>query len=259
MSDAAKTRTDTRAAIVDAAAALLRESGPGAVTTRGVAERAGVQAPAIYRLFGDKDGLLEAVAEHVMSAFVTEKAASAAAAEAAAADPLADLRASWRRQIEFGLANPAVFRLLSDPERVLGSPAARTGRQILAARVHRLAAAGRLRVAEPRAVDLIHAAGVGTVQTLLATPPEQRDPALGEAMMDAVLGRILVDGPAGAADGVLAQAVALRALAPELDVLSTPERHLLVEWLDRVVGALAAAPGAVGAPGSVDHAQALPD
>ncbi|WP_338419811.1 TetR family transcriptional regulator [Streptomyces klenkii] len=33
------------------------------MTTRAVAAAAGVQAPAIYRLFGDKDGLLEAVAE----------------------------------------------------------------------------------------------------------------------------------------------------------------------------------------------------
>ncbi len=237
MSDLAKSRTDTRAAIIQAAAELLRQSGPAAVTTRGVAERAGVQAPAIYRLFGDKDGLLEAVAEHVMAAFVSDKAADAAAATAANLDPLEDLRASWRRQIEFGLANPAVFRLLSDPERVLGSPAARMGRQILQTRVHRLAAAGRLRVPEPQAVDLIHAAGLGTIQTLLATPPEQRDPGLGEAMMDAVLSRILADPPTAAPDGPLATAIALRALAPQLTVLSDPERHLLVEWLDRVTQA----------------------
>ena len=66
--------TDTRARIVDAAARLLREAGPAAVTTRGVAEAAGLQAPAIYRLFGDKDGLLEAVAEHVLATWVDSKA-----------------------------------------------------------------------------------------------------------------------------------------------------------------------------------------
>ncbi|MFI5837548.1 TetR/AcrR family transcriptional regulator [Micromonospora sp. NPDC051300] len=234
MSDGVKSRADTREAIVDAAAWLLRTSGPGAVTTRGVAERAGVQAPTIYRLFGDKDGLLEAVAERVLATFVADKAAAVAAATAAAVDPLDDLRASWRRQIEFGLANPAVFRLLSDPERASGSPAARSGRQILQTRVHRLAAAGRLRVPEPHAVDLIHAAGVGVVQTLLASPPERRDPALPDAMLDAVLGRILTAAPAEAPDGPRATAVALRALAPHLRMLSGAERHLLVEWLDRV-------------------------
>jgi AcrR family transcriptional regulator len=202
-----------------------------------VAERAGVQTPTIYRLFGDKDGLLEAVAEHVMAAFVSDKAAGAAAATATDVDPLDDLRVSWRKQIEFGLANPAVFRLLSDPERVLGSPAARRGKQVLEARVHRLAAAGRLRVPEPQAVDLIQAAGVGTIQTLLATPPERRDPSLGNAMMEAVLGRILTDAPAEAPDGRTATAVALRALAPQLEVLTDAERQLLVEWLDRITHA----------------------
>lgn len=226
-----------RAAIVDAAATLLREGGPAAVTTRGVAERAGVQAPTIYRLFGDKDGLLEAVAEHVMAAFVAHKAADVAAATAAEVDPVDDLRTSWQRQIEFGLANPAVFRLLSDPERVLGSPAARQGRQVLEARVHRLAAAGRLRVPEPRAVALIQAAGVGTIQTLLATPPEQRDPALPDEMLDAVLARILVAGADPEAGGSLAPVVALRALTPRLDMLTDPERRLLAEWLDRIAAA----------------------
>ncbi|WP_436531439.1 TetR/AcrR family transcriptional regulator [Actinoplanes sp. HUAS TT8] len=230
-------RIDTRAAIVDAAASLLRESGPAAVTTRGVAERAGVQAPTIYRLFGDKDGLLEAVAEHVMAAFVAAKAGEVEAATAADVDPLDDLRASWLRQIEFGLTNPAVFRLLSDPERVAGSPAAGRGRQILAARVHRLAAAGRLRVPEPHAVALIQAAGVGAIQTLLATPREQRDPTLGETLMDAVLARILTDTPTGVPDGPVATAVALRALAPDLDALSDSERRLLIEWLDRITAA----------------------
>jgi AcrR family transcriptional regulator len=253
VSEVVKSRADARAAIVEAAAWLLRESGPSAVTTRGVAERAGVQAPTIYRLFGDKDGLLEAVAEHVMAAFVSDKAARVAAATAADVDPLDDLRASWRSQIEFGLANPAVFRLLSDPERVLGSAAARTGRQILETRVHRLATAGRLRVPESHAVDLIQAAGVGTIQTLLATPQERRDPGLGEAMMEAVLNRILTDAPAEAPDGTLATAVALRALAPQLGALSDAERQLLVEWLDRITKAPARAAEVTETPGTANR------
>ena len=122
MTDVATTRAHTRAAIVDAAASLLQAGGPAAVTTRGVAERAGVQAPTIYRLFGDKDGLLEAVAEHVMATFVSAKTTAVAAAATAGVDPLEDLRTSWRQQIDFGLTNPAVFRLLSDPDRVRRLP-----------------------------------------------------------------------------------------------------------------------------------------
>jgi AcrR family transcriptional regulator len=237
MAELTESRGGVRATIVDAAARLLQEHGPAAVTTRGVAAAAGVQAPTIYRLFGDKDGLLEAVAEHVMATHVSAKAEVERSAAAAALDPVDNLRASWDVQLEFGLANPAVFRLLSDPERVLHSPAAASGLRVLEARVHRLATAGRLRVSEPHAVDLIQAAGVGTIQVLLATPPERRDPGLGDSMFEAVLARILVDAPAPTDAGPLATAVAFRAVAPQLDGLSDAERRLMVEWLDRVIGA----------------------
>ncbi len=71
-----------------------------------------MQAPAIYRLFGDKDGLLEAVAEHVMDGYVAEKSAHVAATEI---DPVEDLRAGWTSHVEFGLANPALFRSCTIP------------------------------------------------------------------------------------------------------------------------------------------------
>ncbi|NHA66536.1 TetR/AcrR family transcriptional regulator [Phycicoccus flavus] len=235
MTEADTPRQATRTAIVEAAARLLRDGGPAAMTTRGVAEAAGVQAPTIYRQFGDKDGLLEAVAEHVMATFVAAKVDAAAAEAAADADPLEDLRRSWARQVDFGLANPAVFRLLGDPERVVDSPAARTGREVLAARVHRLAVVGRLAVPERQAVDLIQAAGVGVIQQLLATPVEDRDPTLAGEMFEAVLGRILGAAPPPAGAGPAAAAVHLRAVVSELDALSEPERRLLAEWLDRVL------------------------
>ena len=69
--------TEVRASIVEAAARLLHEEGARAVTTRGVAQAAGVQAPTIYRLFGDKDGLVQAVAEHVMATYVAAKSVPA--------------------------------------------------------------------------------------------------------------------------------------------------------------------------------------
>src|SRR6202012_1491465 len=99
------------------------------------ADRAGVQPPAIYRLFGDKDGLLDAVAEHVMAQFAPAKTAAAQPASADGVDPLEDLPAGWRSQVAFGVANPALFRLLSDPTRVAGSPGAQQGRRVLEARV----------------------------------------------------------------------------------------------------------------------------
>lgn len=229
-------RTDTRFRIVEVAARLLREQGPAAVTTRGVAEQAGVQAPAIYRLFGDKDGLLEAVAEHTMATYVAVKATASQRESSADVDPLEDLRAGWAMQIEFSLANPAVFRLLSEPHRALQSPAIRSGMRILESRVGRLAASGRLRVGEQRAVSLIHAAGVGVIQTLLEQPPDSRDLTLADTLFDAVVQQILVDRSTGPPiAGPAAAAVTLRAGTPQLDMLSAAERRLLTEWLDRVI------------------------
>jgi AcrR family transcriptional regulator len=241
MTETTDRRSDHRASIVQAAARLLQEQGAAAVTTRGVAELAGVQAPTIYRLFGDKDGLLDAVAEHVLATYVAAKAGIVEAAEAADLDPVDDLWHGWRTQIAFGLTNPSVFRLLSDPDRAVGSPAARSGRQVLAARVRRVAATGRLRVSEQRAIDLIHAAGTGTIQTLLATPVAERDLGLSDAAFEAVLGQILVDTLDHPDAGPLSAAVALGAAAPELDMLSDSERRLLGEWLERIVAGLSPA------------------
>lgn len=235
MSEVTDSRSQTRARIVAVAARLLQQEGPAAVTTRGVADAAGIQAPTIYRLFGDKDGLLDAVAEHVMAEYVSAKAATVRAASAADVDPVEELRAGWRQQITFGVANPTLFRLLSDPDRVLLSTAAQSGKRVLESRVRRIAAAGRLRVGERNAVDLIQAAGTGVIQTLLATPPEHRDLGLADGMFDAVGRQILTDGPARADDPTMAAVVAFRAVAPQLDVLSHGERDLLAEWLDRVI------------------------
>lgn len=117
-------RLELRTRIVGAAARLLHEHGPAAVTTRGVAEAAGVQAPTLYRLFGDKDGLLDAVAEHELARYVTGKTHAEDSD-----DPIADLRTAWDLHVEFGLANPALFTLLADPSRAARSPAAaRAGR-----------------------------------------------------------------------------------------------------------------------------------
>ncbi len=242
MIEVVTSRSDTRSKIVDVAARLLHEQGPAAVTTRGVAEGAGVQAPAIYRLFGDKDGLLDAVAEHVMATYVSAKAATVQTASAQDIDPIEDLRAGWQTYIDFGIANPTLYALLSDPRRALRSPAAQSGKHVLRWRVHRAALTGRLRVSEQRAVDLIHAAGTGAVLTLLSTPPEQRDLGLADDLFDAVLCRIVTDAPELREDGPMASAVALRAVAPTLDVLSNAERQLLAEWLDRAIEALQAIP-----------------
>ena len=216
---------------MEVAARLLREQGAAAVTTRAVAEAAGVQAPTIYRLFGDKDGLLDAVAEHVLAVYVADKAVAADGG-----DPIAVLRAAWHTHVNFGLANAALFSLIADPSRGSRSPAAAAGMEVLRSRVRRLAEAGRLRVTERRAVDLFHAAGTGTVFALLSVAPQDRDPGLADAMYDAVMQTILTDAPALPGESATAAAVTFRTLVPDLATLSAAERALLSEWLDRASG-----------------------
>jgi len=249
---------DPRTRIVTAAARLLAEDGPAAVTTRSVALAAGVQAPAIYRLFGDKDGLLDAVAEHVLAEFVATKTEHAAAEASSGGDPVEDLRDSWRVQVAFGLANPALFRMLYASDRDDDSPVVAAGLEVLRARVHRVAAAGRLRVPEEQAVAMIRAAGAGSMLTVLSSGAPQggspdgapqggspRDGAsLPELMLDTVLAAIVTDPPTWAddegADGTavpLGALQAVRAAAPALPGLTDPERALLQEWLGRVTTA----------------------
>jgi AcrR family transcriptional regulator len=214
----------TRERIVHVAAALLAEGGRDAVTTRAVAAKAGVQAPTIYRLFGDKGGLLEAVAEHGFNAYLAEKGAPGEHP-----DPIDDLRAGWDLHVGFGLANPALYALMYGDPRA-HSAAAQAGVAVLRERIRRIARAGRLKVSEQRAADLVQAVGEGTVLRLLARP----DPGLADAAFDAVVAAIATDAPAVGSDGPAAAATALKARLADTDTLSDGERNLLTEWLDRI-------------------------
>ena len=231
-------RERTRAAIVAATADLLRSGGSDAVTTRAVASAAGVQAPVIYRLFGDKEGLVRAVATHSYAAFVATKES-----EHPSDDPLDDLRRGWDLAVEFWLEHPALHTMLRGGEGADADAAVHeAGLRVLRERVDRLAAAGRLRITADLAVAVIRATADGAVVTTLATPADRRDPALlramREAMREAMVAAVAVetssptdhgpdDGPAGAAR-------ALRARLSGRTVLSEAEHLLLDEWLTRL-------------------------
>jgi hypothetical protein len=149
-------------------------------------------------------------------------------------DPVESLRAGWELHIGFGLANPELFRLmhtaLRTPE---GQAAAATGVGVLQARVHLVAEAGRLRVTERRAVELIQAAGTGVVFTLIGQAEDERDDALADTAWESVCA-IILDHPVAAVTGPAAAAVTLRAALPDLTALTQAERALLGDWLDRI-------------------------
>jgi AcrR family transcriptional regulator len=223
-------RDQTRAQLVEVAAQLLASDGPDAVTTRSVALAAGVQAPTIYRLFGDKSGLLDAVAEHGFAGYMARKPPVVGTD----GDPVESLRAGWELHVGFGLANPELFRLMHTARRTPdGRAAVAAGLAVLQARVHRVAEAGRLRVTERRAVELIDAAGTGVVFTLIDQAADERDDALADTAWEAVCAAILA-GESTAVPGPAAAAVTLRAALPDLKALTPAERALLGDWLDRI-------------------------
>jgi len=222
---------DGRARVLEAASRLIAQGGVAALTTRAVAAAASVQAPTLYRLFGEKRGLLNAVAEHGLAAFVASK--SSAAPDP---DPVQDLRNAWDGYVSFGLRSPAVFAIINE----IGapgppSPAARAGLEVLRTRVRRIAQAGRLRLPVESAVRLVHATGVGTVATLLATPAEDRDPHLAGLAREAVMAAILADAPVEPDRiGIASLAISLGARLEDTRALTAGERLLLSELLDRL-------------------------
>lgn len=215
--------------MVEAAAGLLERGGREAVTTRAVAEAAGLQPPAIYRLFGDKDGLLDAVAAHGFATFVAGKRI-----DPDPVDLLDDLRSGWDLAVEFGLANPALYTLMYSEPAGFDSAASRAGWDMLRARVRRLAAAGLLRVDEGVAAGIIHATGRGAVLTWLSLPPGDRDPALLVALREAMVTAVTTERPAVREGGPAGAARTLLATLPGQTVLTGAEQQLLGEWLARL-------------------------
>ncbi|MFF0050828.1 TetR/AcrR family transcriptional regulator [Streptomyces sp. NPDC005498] len=237
-----KTLPHPRDRILRAAADLLANGGREAVSTRAVSASAGVQAQTIYRQFGDMAGLLDEVARQGYAAYLADKQANLADG-----DPVDQLRRGWDLHVAFGLANPALYRLLhTDPRQGEGAAVMGEAYGILVRLVTRAAEAGRLRMDVAAAAAMIHAAGIGVTVTLLsaaATGVLSEYVGLSENTREAVLASIVTDGPPEAeevrrtARGAR-HAVALKALLEEGDMdvsrFTAGERLLLTEWLTRL-------------------------
>ena len=224
---------DRAARIEGAALHLLESSGVEAVTTRAVAEAAGTQPMAIYRTYGDMDGLLDAVLARGFDAYLVAKRD-----RPRLEDPVDDLRQGWDLHVGFGLEHPHLYAAMyssPDPSRV---PAAVvTAALILDEMVERVAKAGRLRTGVRLAAGMIQAAGVGVTLSLIATDPEHRDPDLSHRLREAVLTAVTTD-PALEAPTRARHAASLAATIDDGPaVLSSAETELLREWLDRLASA----------------------
>lgn len=221
---------NARARIITSAAELITDGGLDATTTRAVAAAAGVQVPTIYRLFGDKNGLLDAVAEHTLAEYVASKAK-----RKPHPDPVQNLREGWDMHVAFGLAHPSVFAIMNaDPQRRRQSPAVKAGHVVLKQRIRAIARAGRLLASEERAMALLESACVGTVLTLLCNPDRERDLELSTVAREAVMAAIISDVSTTGLSGAAGAAITLRSSLDDTTVLTEGERHLLTELLDRI-------------------------
>jgi AcrR family transcriptional regulator len=222
--------------MLDAAAELLRKGGIEALSTRAVAAAAGVQPPTIYRQFGDKEGLLDAVAHFALRRYMRAKRRILNAS----GDPVDLLRHLWDLNVDFGMKNPDAYMLAyAFPRPGKTAAAAAETTDMLRQAISRIAEQGRLSISVERATRLFQAAGVGIVITTLAVPPRERDDRLFDILRDNILRAILTDSrtrPAKAAKlPALAVALGEALRGADATALTPAERALLIEWLHSLV------------------------
>ena len=230
--------TSTRTRILQVAARLVGDSPDGDISTRAVCEAAQVGAPALYRHFGDKEGLLSAVVDHGFEQYLATKRE-----REASADPVEDLRRGWDSHVEFAVRNPNLYRLMNSPAMRTPPAAALESHRILTRDLERAAAQGRIRVAPELAAQMVMSATVGVALMLVARPATFDDPGLSRRVRDAVHASILTPdpdpdpGPGAREEAEIPSAAArLSALLRQAQGsgLSTAEAALMKEWLDRV-------------------------
>ncbi|MFF2850911.1 TetR/AcrR family transcriptional regulator [Streptomyces sp. NPDC058001] len=234
----------TRSRILEVAADLVAESPDGDVSTRAVCEAAQVGAPALYRHFGDKEGLLSAVVDFGFDKYLATKRE-----HRPGADPVQDLRDGWDSHVEFALANPNLYRLMNSPAMRTPPAAALESHQILTRDLERAAAQGKVRLAPELAAQMVMSANVGVALMLVARPATFTDRTMSMRVRDAVhavvftpealvphLAPVAVDGAGTEEVRVASTAARLAAMLRQQQGtdLTPAETTLLTEWLTRL-------------------------
>jgi AcrR family transcriptional regulator len=228
------TKARTRQQILEVAAGVLEREGAQAVSTRTVATAAGIRAASLYQLFGDKDGLLAALAIHAFDIYLAEKHALASTD-----DPVEDMRRGWDSHVDFGLRHPAFYLLMYGTDRPgRRPPAAEEAHNLLLRFLDRTAEAGRLRVPPALAASLCLAAVTGVTLSLIGLPAQDRDPEVSTRMRDTLVASLTTEPPPVAEPGLASRALALDAALTTAAEASIPLRQaetaLLRDWLHRL-------------------------
>lgn len=221
----------TRDTILTAAAELLVESSDGEVSTRAICERAGIQAPTLYRHFGDKDALLAAVVDEAFGGYLASKRLVLPTD-----DPIERLRNGWDSHNAWGRANPAYYRIIFSPF-ATGSIAANDAMDILLSHLEACAQRGLLLVPPALAAQRIMAANVGVTLMQITRGELYPDPELSHRVRDAVHAQVFVaetQKPRSADVAATATTLAALLAASRSSGLTPTESALLLDWLARL-------------------------
>lgn len=221
-----------RSALLRAAEEQLIAAPDGDIATRAVCEAVGVTQPVLYRLFGDKRGLLDALADAGLQRYAARKAELEVSD-----DPSADLRRGWDDHLAFAREHAALYRLMFAP-RPWASSTARDGVTALLERtLTRCAAAGMLRVDVGVAATMLLAANVGLALDRMETEGRDDSDDVADALRNAVLDAVLLGSSSGGQHDV--DAASRRQLRARLETggstaLLPEESALMRVWLDRL-------------------------
>jgi AcrR family transcriptional regulator len=101
---------DLRRRLVNRAAEVIAEHGPGGLALRPVAAAEGTSTTAVYSIFGGRAGLIAAVGQTAIQGFVT-----AQRAVPTTEDPYQDLFDLGRAYRAWAIQNPALYQVLMSP------------------------------------------------------------------------------------------------------------------------------------------------
>ncbi|WP_327093051.1 TetR/AcrR family transcriptional regulator [Nonomuraea sp. NBC_01738] len=177
-----------RERILQATAELLATKAALAISTRAICDRAGVGMPEIYRQFGDKQGLLTAVADVGFERFLANKRGNPLTG-----DPVADLRTAWDSHVAFALRNPHLYRLMFTPAGDVWPQGVKEAQALLLSAVGRCRDAGRLRTTPELAMQSILAANVGVCVMALSFAELFGGLDISQSVRDAVIGKVTGD------------------------------------------------------------------